>query len=362
MNIIYKTDELESTSKTGLSKYWIGLVLEEDGTYYTSSKYWHKKEDGTLSKVIESTPIEVSGKNIGKKNETSPKDQAILEIQSLENLKKKKGYHPLGVGLISSSPSVMLAKNFNSKKLSKVAYLQPKLDGMRAARGLNGNLYSRNGDVIKNHPSFEIPDCKYELDGELLLPYPYTFQQTISAIKKERDDTAKLEYWVFDLMDPSNPSLTFSERLEILKSLDIGKARLVPTEKVSEPSQLYFENAMFSYINKGYEGLMIRLDDPYCFGHRSYSLMKMKNFDDSEFKIVGGKEGVGNDEGCVIFVCEMLGGQTFDVRPRGTVDYRKDLLTNIDKYIGKRLTVRHQGYTDDSLPRFPVGLAVRDYE
>jgi DNA ligase-1 len=33
-----------------------------------------------------------------------------------------------------------------------------------------------------------------------------------------------------------------------------------------------------------------------------------------------------------------------------------------DEYIGKMLTVRFQELTTDRVPRFPVGLAIRDYE
>jgi hypothetical protein len=31
-------------------------------------------------------------------------------------------------------------------------------------------------------------------------------------------------------------------------------------------------------------------------------------------------------------------------------------------YVGKKLTVRYQELTDEGLPRFPVGVAFRDYE
>ena len=32
------------------------------------------------------------------------------------------------------------------------------------------------------------------------------------------------------------------------------------------------------------------------------------------------------------------------------------------EYVGKKLTVRYQELTDDGIPRFPVGIAIRDYE
>jgi DNA ligase-1 len=50
------------------------------------------------------------------------------------------------------------------------------------------------------------------------------------------------------------------------------------------------------------------------------------------------------------------------VRPRGTHEDRADLFKDGDSYIGKKLTVRYQELTEDGIPRFPVGIAFRDYE
>ena len=39
---------------------------------------------------------------------------------------------------------------------------------------------------------------------------------------------------------------------------------------------------------------------------------------------------------------------------------KKKLFENGDDYVGKLLTVVYQELTDDGLPRFPVGKAIRD--
>ena len=41
---------------------------------------------------------------------------------------------------------------------------------------------------------------------------------------------------------------------------------------------------------------------------------------------------------------------------------RKALFKYGRDYIGEMLTVRYQELTDDGVPRFPVGIAIRDYE
>ena len=60
--------------------------------------------------------------------------------------------------------------------------------------------------------------------------------------------------------------------------------------------------------------------------------------------------------------CQTPDGQTFAVRPTGTHEERKVLFENGDEYIGQQLTVKYQELTDEGIPRFPVGIAIRNYE
>lgn len=108
----------------------------------------------------------------------------------------------------------------------------------------------------------------------------------------------------------------------------------------------------------------------YDLKNRSKNLQKYKKFDDDEFKIIGFTEGTGIEDGLVIWICETKEGKTFQVRPKGTHEERRKLFKDAKKYTGKPLTVRFFGYTDDGIPRFPIGyeanifggVAVRDYE
>ena len=50
------------------------------------------------------------------------------------------------------------------------------------------------------------------------------------------------------------------------------------------------------------------------------------------------------------------------MRPRGTHEERRDLYKIAKSMVGKKLTVRFQELTEDGIPRFPVGIAFRDYE
>ena len=55
-------------------------------------------------------------------------------------------------------------------------------------------------------------------------------------------------------------------------------------------------------------------------------------------------------------------GELFKARPKGTREQRTLWFDNADSYIGATLTVRYFEMTDDGIPRFPVGIAIRDYE
>jgi len=116
------------------------------------------------------------------------------------------------------------------------------------------------------------------------------------------------------------------------------------------------------YVAESYEGLMLRNKTGLYKNSRSVDLQKVKAFETEEFKIVAFKEGEGLEAGCVIWVCEAENGQQFACRPRGTREARVELYSNGNKYVGKKLTVRYQEMTDSNVPRFPVGITVRDYE
>ena len=142
---------------------------------------------------------------------------------------------------------------------------------------------------------------------------------------------------------------------------DLPNIELVDSYEVQNEEDIIQYHQQF--VKDGYEGTMIR--DPnseYKLGKRSKGLQKYKDFIDSEFTIVGFKEGKGNDAGTVIWKCETESGKTFDVRPTGSREMRTLQFQEGEKYIGKKLTVKYQEMTDEGVPRFPVGVSFRDYE
>jgi DNA ligase-1 len=136
--------------------------------------------------------------------------------------------------------------------------------------------------------------------------------------------------------------------------------KMVKTVRADDETQVMHLHNLF--VHDGYEGTMVRNPDmPYEIGKRSYSLLKLKDFIDSEYKILDVVDGEGSDVGLAIFVLEAERGQTFNCRPEGTQENRAELYKNRKQLINKYMTVRYQELSRDGVPIFPVGVAIREW-
>jgi ATP-dependent DNA ligase len=374
-SIIYTFDDdafkvLPELIHQGLKGESITWQIKVKGNrYYQSS--------GMVGGVItEYPPITCYGKNIGKKNETSPHEQAMLEAISKWNRK----HDSMLQNKVKDNKFIiylpMLALNYETRKHNIVfpCAASRKMDGIRCiAQVYNDDIFltTRYGkeihylDKIKYEVSVLLRKHKdLILDGEL---YSHTlpFFAISGATKKKKEPSEYdelISYWVFDVIDPKNTDQGYQNRIELLKKLG--------SEFVYEYIHFVFydksnnEDELMQYHDKylleGFEGLIIRnLQSDYKFGKRVSSLQKYKNFDDAEFKVIDAIEGQGTEKGAVVFVCITESGNRFNVRPRGTVDKRRWQYKNKHIYIGKLLTIRFQkGVIDDGsdIPRFCRGI------
>ena len=375
---------LYGTATNGKTKVWSIRVFEEGGNGVIEVS--HGYEGGKMQitqKVVE------KGKNIGKKNETTAVQQAYSEAHSTFMKKRESGYTPLNETSLSEekivaekpdseekestrkaidefAPSPMLAHDYNKRGKSIVfpCYIQPKLDGTRTVYQ-QGKLFSRNRKPYPHlkHIIAELSSVPLILDGELYSD-SLTFQEIVGIVKREtlsKDDEKKqteIQFHVYDVINDQ----PFEQRLAILKQLartSFRYIRFVLTEECASETAMKEKHA--EYVAQGFEGIMLRNKrGPYAF-NRSVHLKKYKEFFDEECKIVGYKQGEGLEAGCVIWICQ-IDGKTFSCRPRGSREEREEMFTHGDQYVGKLLTVRYQEKTDDGLLRFPVGIAIRDYE
>ena len=134
------------------------------------------------------------------------------------------------------------------------------------------------------------------------------------------------------------------------------KEKLLSTKKLVEPEH-------DAYVHMGFEGIMIRdRRGKYLLAERSNNLLKFKKFQTEEYEIIGSNEGTGKDAETVIWICKNQRGESFAVRPTGSLAERKRMFIDRNKLMGKMLTVQFQNLTEYGFPRFPVGLGIRDYE
>jgi DNA ligase-1 len=348
-----------------IKQYAVSVLRMGDGTAYIEKEHGYV----TGKKQIDSRLIS-EGKNLGKSNETDCYEQACSEAQSAFERKKDSGYVEDQSNIPKESDGLflpMLAHRYDKHpdKISFPCWGQPKLDGVRMlARKENGTvtMWSRKGKLI------DIPDkindqlCTLLSDGECtdgeLYVHGWTFQRVISAVKKKRDDTDLLEYHIYDRPHETG---TFEDRFVNTETTPPSQIKFVQTKMLDTSDELdrYEERVLAD----GYEGLMARnCNSLYKFKNRSYDLMKVKRFQDAEYKIVNFTDGDGREAECIVYRCVTDSGLEFGVRPQGTHEARARAFEDGQNYIGKYLTVKFFELTEDGIPRFPVGICVRDYE
>jgi DNA ligase-1 len=369
---------LYSKDKRGNARWWEAKIEER-----SNDQVFIVKRYGLLNGKTTETEVEIkSGKNIGKSNETTKMQQAISMVNSLYKKQRDAGYVDK-VDELESRINVlpMLADKWETKshKIEETFFVQPKLDGVRMMIGkMNGTIImkSRTGkDVLHlNHIKSEVENFLSEgdfLDGE---NYSSTipFEEITGMCRTTLDSSAssknleEIQFHIFDTFNIKNTKVPFSKRFSKLENFFKGKKfnfiKLVPTEKCNREN-LQSKHSMF--MSQGYEGTMIRNPNgPYSMSERSSQLLKMKDFQTEEYRIVGAIEASGRDVETVIWVCEMPDGRKFNVRPKGTQEQRRDWFMSKHRWTqgDKLLTVQFQNLTESGIPRFPVGLTIRDYE
>jgi DNA ligase-1 len=334
---------------------------------------------GTTSPQTTSDEIK-TGKNAGKTNETTKEQQAELEAKADWEKHLKKGYvqtiadaqNNKTDACIEGGVLPMLAHKFSEQghKITYPCYTQPKLDGMRCCAILiNGTctLWSRTRKPITSVPHIiKAVEQRFKgknkiLDGELYNhKYKNDFEKILHFARQEVPEKGHeiVQFHIYDVVDLDKH---FEDRLIDLQGFVLSDPLIpVRTEKCDKEDELmeWFE----TFRRDGYEGCMARNAKGKYVNKRSYDLQKIKEFEDSEFEIVGIEEGRGRlQKHAASFICKTDTG-TFKAKLTGELSKLKQYFDNHSLWQGKKLTVKYQGLTAYGIPRFPIGLCVRDYE
>lgn len=347
------------------------------------------------------------GKGIGKARRTVS-EQAKLEYDSRVNKYMDKGYKklPKSIDLYTKEEldallpeettdsegnlKPMLAKDFHDVATSVLEkqwwYASRKIDGVRclmfvkdgeihtSSRG--GKNYDNSAYHITCNPKlkkFMLDNPTLILDGELYI-HGYSLQTLsgLARLKKETDKCDELQYYIYDVVDTNK---TFEERLEILdhikdelqldfdpnKTFEDGDLQIQMVPHVKVEGWVQIKKTHDSYVKEGFEGAVIRRPDKkYGVNKRTNDMVKVKEYQDGEFKIIGFSEGLRPED--MVFVCVTEDGKEFEAKPVGPRELKHEYLERIDEIIGKMATVKYFSFSDGGTPTQPVLKCIRDYE
>jgi ATP-dependent DNA ligase len=385
---------LYGISKTEKKKQWvISVKLNPDKTATIETQNGYVDGKMNISHRIITT-----GKNIGKKNETSVFEQAVSEADRKYKDKIEKDGYSTDADNIEEKVYPMLANNFDPDATKKSGivfpcFVQPKMDGIRCMTHPNKKggitFLSRNGMEYKGMDHLE-PELEkfFEITKKLGYPNIYAdgelftteipFEEINGCVRMdETDDPEKdaklklIDYHIYDIYDSKNKELGYEARKKILDSIFKKKKfkKLINVETQEISSKEKVKEVHDTYVEKGFEGLILRNKlGPYLLGFRSNDLMKFKAFQDNEFEICGYEEAQGDDIGTIKWKCYYTkndGTQgIFTVRPQGTREFRRKLFQDAEKnfkkyFLGKMLTVRYLTLNKYGCPTQLTAVGIR---
>ena len=312
---------------------------------------------GQLDGKLQTSTDTCSPKNTGRSNEKTAEQQAILEAQSKFAKKVKSGYSQE----LTSTPTVQLpqkVKTYQDNKhlVSYPCYATPKYNGLNGTYWLLPDktlkLTSRGGDELPPIPHLEPTILKMMehfkttcINGELYISGE-SLQNITSAVKKPKELSKSLVFIPFELPLVSAP---YKDKVALL-------IKYIPIVHITREEML--EEFYAVTVGAGYEGIVIyNTDSIYQFNQRSSTVLKYKPVADAEYKILS---YTTDRNGHPVFTCETHDGKQFKVKPKGTDEERKQIITNFDsQYKNNYYKIEYEMLSDSGIPLKGIGVGLR---
>lgn len=239
----------------------------------------------------------------------------------------------LGIGrsmLVKDATAPMLAKKYEGQRLIPDDYfITEKLDGNRCiAKFVDGQwtFTSRNGKPMNVDFDMEGLDTNFVYDGEVLSPeqthasirraqgvYQRLYRDafnTTSGLINSKSSNKKLIYNIFDIQEFGMPyrdrRRTLDEILNQTKDCQ-HDFRILPTLKVYNKmvDDTGLNELLTDIVNSGGEGLMINSGSGLYVPKRTDDLLKVKQVQTIDMRVVDTEFGTGKYELCVGYIyCE----------------------------------------------------------
>ncbi len=232
--------------------------------------------------------------------------------------------------------------------------MSEKLDGVRGYWD-GKKLLSKNGTVFHPPAAFIRGLPPFPLEGELWSGRG-GFEQTVSIVKKQQPHTGwlQLKFAIFDV--PKVPG-GFTERIakadEWFAVHPSAYAFVIRQTTVHDQTQLQQELQRIEKL--GGEGLIVRKPHALYTAGRSMEILKVKNFQDAEAKVVAHLPGKGRNEGRLgSLLVELDDSRQFRIGSG---------FSDIDRQspppIGAIITFKYYGRYQSGIPKFPSFLRIR---
>ena len=369
---------LYKRTSTGATQIWTIRVTGD--SYVTRS--------GQIDGVItESLPTVCVPMNSNRSNATTAEEQALVEAKAKFAKKLKEKYKEEVEDIdVQTFISPTLASPLKNRKKPLVfpAAIQTKLNGVCCVIDKQFGSRSRKGEIFYNikHINKELeqffidnPDIVLhgELFNETLKKNLNRLVKLVAVTRKEKDLTPELiadseaivEFWIYDGYVKGKESQPYHKRIAYLHEKIAGLKFVKPCETLivndEEEIQTYFKKCLAD----GQEGAIVKmLDMPYKH-KRVTDIIKFKEADSEEFKVVGFVEGNGNWTGCAKkAVCLLPSGETTNSNIYGDMAWLKYVLEHQDEFVGKFYTMDFQCYSEYGVPQLPwINLEIeRSYE
>lgn len=302
-----------------------------------------------------------------------PEYEELIHCIIDKDLKTRAGDKIINKAIQDHIPefSVALADKYEPKLVDWKDgwYVSRKIDGARCIGIVDSNgdtiFYSRTGkefdtlgivrDAIK---TLNVTDVVF--DGELCLVDDEgneDFQGVMKQLKKKDHTIPNPCYKIFDMIshdefyskrgESNKPfGLRLNNLINILKCSKTQYLNVVHQERIKHDE--HFAEWCVESSKNGWEGLMLRADEPYK-GKRSKDLLKYKNFFDDEYTVIDTKmgpfryikDGKEVEETMLSNVTISHKGHNVDVGSGFTIEERQAFFKNPDLILGKTITVQY---------------------
>jgi DNA ligase-1 len=302
-----------------------------------------------------------------------PEHEELIHCIIDKDLKTRAGDKIINKAIPNHIPefSVALADKYEPKLVDwkDSWFVSRKLDGLRliAVVDENGNstFFSRTGKVFDTLDIISggikaLGITNVVFDGELCLVDDdgnEDFQGIMKEIRKKDHTIPNPSYKIFDMIthdefyskkgSKNRPySIRYANLCAVMQPNECSCLSVLEQEVIKNDE--HFCRCMDKAKEYGWEGLMLRADEPYK-GKRSKDLLKFKSFFDDEYEVVDVemgpfryvKDSAEHEE--TMLSCVMIQHKDYIVRVGSgfTIEQRQEFYKNPKKILGKIITVQY---------------------